>query len=155
MRALSPRINVLNYFIDKVDVGPGLGVDFNNLDEEALEELKGPLAMELMKFLESSSRASAKTAESLDMLEKGQIRLNTGFNFEQRGLESVSKMVEYAIQALMIIALFLGSCMLCTVPPNAMEGTSLPAVFPIMGFIGYVVSLWLTYFLYRSMKKDR
>lgn len=155
IKALSPRINILNYFIDKVDIGPGIDIDFNNLDDDDLEELKGPLAMELMKFLESSSRASTKTAESLDMLEKGQIRLSTDFNFEQKGLESVSQMVRYAIQALMIIALFLGSCMLCTVPPNAMEGTSLPAVFPIMGFVGYIVSLWLTYFLYRSMKKGK
>jgi hypothetical protein len=89
------------------------------------------------------------------MLEKGQIRLSTDFDFEQRGLESVNKMVMFVVRALMIIALFLGSCMLCMVPPNAMEGTSLPAVFPVMGFIGYIVSLWLAYFLYRSTKKDK
>ena len=155
IKALSPRINILNYFIDKVDIGPGIDVDFNNLDDEALEELKGPLAMELMKYLDSATRASTKTAESLDMLEKGQIRLSTDFDFEQRGLESVNKMVMFVVRALMIIALFLGSCMLCMVPPNAMEGTSLPAVFPVMGFIGYIVSLWLAYFLYRSTKKDK
>ena len=54
-------------------------------------------------------------------------------------------MVSHAIRALMIIALFLGSYMLCQVPPNAMEGTSLPAVFPIMGFVGYILSVWLAY----------
>ena len=155
VKALSPRVNILNYFIDKVDIGPGVDIDFDNLDDEALEELKGPLAMQLVKFLDSSSRSAAKSAEALDMLEKGQIQVRTDFGFEQKALESVNHMVRYAVRALMIMALFLGSCLLCTVPPNAMEGTDLPAVFPIMGFVGYIVSLWLAFFLYRSMKKGK
>ena len=155
VKALSPRVNILNYFIDKVDIGPGFDIDFNNLDDEAIEELKGPLAMQLIKFLDSSSRSAAKSAEALDMLEKGQIQVRTDFGFEQKALESVNQIVRYVVRALMIIALFIGSCLLCTVPPNAMEGTELPAVFPIMGFVGYIVSLWLAFFLYRSAKKGK
>ncbi len=155
VKALSPRVNILNYFIDKVDIGPGFDIDFNNLDDEAIEELKGPLAMQLIKFLDSSSRSAAKSAEALDMLEKGQIQVRTDFGFEQKALESVNQIVRYVVRALMIIALFIGSCLLCTVPPNAMEGTQLPAVFPIMGFVGYIVSLWLAFFLYRSAKKGK
>ena len=155
VKALSPRVNILNYFIDKVDIGPGFDIDFDNLDDEALEELKGPLAMQLVKFLDSSSRSAAKSAEALDMLEKGQIQVRTDFGFEQKALESVNQIARYIVRALMIIALFIGSCLLCTVPPNAMEGTQLPAVFPIMGFVGYIVSLWLAFFLYRSVKKGK
>ena len=155
VKALSPRVNILNYFIDKVDIGPGFDIDFDNLDDEAIEELKGPLAMALVKFLDASTRSASKSAESLDMLEKGQIGVRTDFSFEQRALESVTKIARYIVRALMILALFIGSCLLCTVPPNAMEGTDLPAVFPIMGFVGYIVSLWLAFFLYRSMKKDK
>lgn len=147
--------NILNYFIDKVDIGPGFDIDFDNLDDEAIEELKGPLAMALVKFLDASTRSASKSAESLDMLEKGQIGVRTDFSFEQKALDSVTKIARYVVRALMIIALFIGSCLLCTVPPNAMEGTDLPAVFPIMGFVGYIVSLWLAFFLYRSMKKDK
>ena len=41
IKALSPRVNILNCFMDKVDIGIGLDIDFNNLDDEQLEELKG------------------------------------------------------------------------------------------------------------------
>ena len=155
VKALSPRVNILNYFIDKVDIGIGPDLDFSNLDKDSLAEMAGPIAMELYKFLNNISKSTAKTAETLDMLEKGHVRVRTDIGLEQKAFDSVNRTVRYVVRALMIIALFLGSCMLCTVPPNAMEGTELPAVFPIMGFVGYVVSLWLAYFLYRSVKKGK
>ena len=155
VKSLSPRVNILNYFIDKVDAGIGFDLDFSNLDKDSLAEMAGPIAMELYKFLGNISKSTAKTAETLDMLEKGHVRVRTDIGLEQKAFDSVNRTVRYVVRALMIIALFLGSCMLCTVPPNAMEGTELPAVFPIMGFVGYIVSLWLAYFLYRSVKKGK
>ena len=64
-------------------------------------------------------------------------------------------MVGYAIRALMIIAFFIGSCLLCIVPVNAMETTPFLVAFPIVGSIGYVVSLFFAYRLYRSIKKGK
>ena len=153
VKALSPRVNILNHFVDKADIGPG--IDFDNLDEASLEELKGPLAMELVKFLHASSNSATGSAEALDMLVKGQIGVRTDVGFEHKALESVEQMVKSVVWGLMAVGLFIGSCLLCTVPPDAMEGTNLPAVFPIMGFVGYIVSLWFAFFLYRSMKKGK
>ena len=155
VKTLSPRVNILNFFIDKVDMGIGLDLDLSNLDEDTLSELSGPIVMELMKFLDSTSKSTMKTAEALDMLEKGQIRVRTDFGFEDKALDSVREIVRYVVRALVIIALFLGSCLLCTVPPNAMEGTQLPAVFPVMGFVGYLLSVLLAFLLYRSAKKGK
>ncbi len=154
VKTLSPRINILNYFIDKVDL-PSLDFDFSNMDDEALAEMNGPIAMELLKFFDSTSRSAAKTAEALDMLEKGQIRVRTDFSYEEKALGSVERMVGYAIRALMIIAFFIGSCLLCIVPVNAMETTPFLVAFPIVGSIGYVVSLFFAYRLYRSIKKGK
>ena len=154
VKTLSPRINILNYFIDKVDL-PSLDFDFSNMDDEALAEMNGPIAMELLKFFDSTSRSAAKTAEALDMLEKGQIRVRTDFSYEEKALGSVERMVGYAIRALMIIAFFIGSCLLCIVPVNAMETTPFLVAFPVVGSIGYVVSLFFAYRLYRSIKKGK
>lgn len=153
IKSLSPRVNILNSFTDKADLS--LDFDYSNLSEDDLEELKPIIAMQLMKYLESVSKSSDKTAETLDMLEKAQIRLNTDFSFEDRGFVQVERLVNNAIRALMIIALFVGSCLLCTVPPNAMEGSTPSINFPIMGFIGYLLSVILAFFLYRSMKKGK
>ena len=154
VKTLSPRVNILNYFIDKVDVGVGLDLDFSNLSDEELAELNGPIAMELVKFFDSTSRSAAKTAETLDMLEKGQIGVRTDFGFEQKALGSIERMVSLVVRALMVVALFIGSCLLCTVPVGAMETTPFLVAFPVVGSIGYVVSIFFAWRLYKGMKKE-
>ena len=155
VKALSPRINILNYFIDKVDIGAGLNFDFSNMDDEELAELNGPIAMELLKFFDSTSRSSAKTAETLDMLEKGQIRVRTDLSFEDKALSSVERIAGYAIRALLIIAILIGSCLLCTVPMSAKETTPFLIAFPVLGSIGYVVCIFFAYRLNNDMKKSK
>lgn len=156
VKALSPRVNILNYFIDKVDTGIGFDLDLENIGEDALTELTGPLAIELLKFLNNTSKSTAKTAETLDMLEKGQIRLHSDFDFGQKATDSLFDIVKFAVEGLMVIALFVGSCLLCTVSPNAMESSAtLRVVFPEMGFVGYLLSVLLAFMLFRSVKKDK
>lgn len=154
VKTLSPRVNILNYFIDKVDM-PSLDFDFSNMDDEALTEMNGPIAMELVKFFDSTSRSAAKTAETLDMLEKGQIGVRTDFGFEQKALGSVERMVNFVVRALMVVALFIGSCLLCTIPVGAMEATPFLVAFPIVGSIGYVVSIFFAWRLYKGMGKNK
>ena len=155
IKALSSRVNILNCFMDKVDLGLGLDIDFNNMDDEQLEELKGPFAMELMKYLDSASRSSAKTAEALDMLEKGQIQSRTNLGFEEKALGSIERLTEYAIRGLLILVLFIGSCLLCMAPPATLEMTNVHIDFPAMGFVGYIVGVILAVFLYRDVKKRK
>lgn len=154
VKALSPRVNILNHFIDKVDLGVGVNLDFGNMSDEELSALNGPIAMELMKFLKSVTQSSAKTAETLDMLEKGQVKVRTDFGFEEKALHTVNQICSYAIRALMVVALFIGSCLLCTVPVNAMETTPFLVAFPIVGSIGYVVSVFFAWRLYKSVKSN-
>ena len=152
VKTLSPRVNILNYFIDKVDMG--LSFDFSNLDKEALGELNGPIAMELLKFFNSTSKSAAKTADTLDMLEKGQLRVRTDLGFEHKALASIERLMSLLIRALMIIALFIGSCLLCTVPRA--EGSSpFLVAFPIVGSIGYVVSIFFAWRLYKNAKNNK
>ena len=89
------------------------------------------------------------------MLEKGQIRVRTDFSFEEKALETVNRLTGYAIRAFMIIALFIGSCLLCTAPVFTSEGLSITIVFPVIGIIGYIVSVFFAYRLYRDMKKGK
>ena len=155
VKTLSPRVNILNYFIDKVDIGIGLDLDFANMNEEQLAELNGHIAMELLKFFNSTSKSAAKTAETLDMLEKGQVRLRPDFGFDQKALSYVEDLVAYAVRVLLVIALFIGSCLLCTVPVSTMDTTPFVVAFPIVVSIGYVVSIFFAWRLYKAMKKDK
>ncbi len=76
------------------------------------------------------------------------------FGFEQKALGSIERMVNYAVRTFMVVALLIGSCLLCTIPVGAMETTPFLVAFPIVGSIGYVVSIFFAWRLYKSMKKD-
>ena len=71
------------------------------------------------------------------------------------GDEERDRIAGYAVRALMVVALFIGSCLLCTVPVGAMETTPFLVAFPIVGSIGYVVSVFFAYRLYKNMKKGK
>lgn len=49
--------------------------------------------------------------------------------------------------------LILGSCLLCTIPVDAMKVTPLYFAFPVVGAFGYAVSVFFAYRLFQDMKK--
>ena len=150
VKTLSPKVNILNFFTDKVDTG----LNFN-LNLEHPEEMNPEIAVKLVQLFNGITESSAKTAETLDMLEKGQIRVHTDLGFEEKALAAVTRLTGYAIRALMIIALFIGSCLLCTCPGPAADVKGITIAFQTIGFAGYLVSVFFAYRLYRDMKKEK
>ena len=150
IKTLSPRVNILNYFTDKVNIG--LGFDINL---EHPEEMNPEIALRLVQLFQGVTDSSTKTAEALDMLEKGQLKVRTDFSFEEKALNAVSRLTGYAVRAFMIIALFLGSCLLCMTSAMIGEGGSMKTVFLVMGLVGYAVSIFFAYRVYRNMKKGK
>lgn len=150
IKTLSPKVNILNYFTDKVDAGMDL-----NLDLEHPENMNPDIAVKLVKLFKGLTDASTKTAESLDMLEKGQIKVRTDFGFEEKALDSVRSLTAFAVRGLLIIALFIGSCLLCHASAFTGEGAVITIVFRVMGFIGYAISIFFVWRLYRNLKNGK
>ncbi|MBR3181370.1 MAG: hypothetical protein IKF56_01805 [Eggerthellaceae bacterium] len=153
IKTLSPNVNILNYFIDKVDIG--IGFDLSNLDADTISDALPTVVMELLKFFDSTSRSTAKTAETLDMLEKGQIQVRTNIGIEDKALDSIERLVRYAIRGLLIVVFFVGSCVLCLAPPFTLTTVGVSVEFPVIGFVGYILSVILAFFLYRGVKKRK
>ena len=90
------------------------------------------------------------------MLEKGQVKIRTDFAFEEKALGTITRFVGYAVRALIIVALLIGSSLLCTASAFSGEGV---AAFTIVlrgiGLVGYGISLFFAYRLYRNMKKGK
>ncbi len=152
VRTLSPNVNILNYFTSKVDIG----FDFN-LDLENIKNITPEIAMKLVQLFQGLTDSSTKTAETLDMLEKGQIKVRTDFSFEEKALNSVNRLTGYVVRAFLIIALFIGSCLLCLASAftGEGEGTAVTTVFQVLGFVGYGLSLFFVCWLYRNVKKAK
>ena len=150
VKTLSPKVNILNCFMAKVNTGMEFNLNFENLSEMNPEIAKG-----LLKFLKGVTDSSAKTAETLDMLEKGQLRLRTDFSFEEKALNTVNRLTGYAIRALLIVAFVIGSCLLCSSTAITSARTAFTVAFRTVGFVGYIISAFFAYRLYRDMKKGK
>ena len=151
IKTLSPKVNVLNAFMDKVNTG----LDFN-LNLEHPEEMNPDIALKLLQLFKGVTDSSTKSAEALDMLEKGQIKVRTDFAFEEKALGTITRLVHLAIRAVLIFALMIGSSILCTT--SAFNGENVSAatiIFRGIGLGGFAVSVFFAYRLYRSMKKDK
>ena len=155
IKTLSPDVNILNAFMDKVDIG--IDLDLTNLDDkESLKKLNPDIALKLMQLAKGVTDSSAKTAETLDMLEKGQIKVRTDFAFEDHALDTVTRLANYAIRALILVAVLIGSAILCTSSSFAGDNVAaVTVVFRAIGFCGIVVSLFFAQRLIREMKKGK
>jgi ubiquinone biosynthesis protein len=153
VKTLSSKVNILNYFITKVDIG--FDLDLENLDKEHLKDLNPQIGMRLLQLFKGVTDSSVKKAETLDMLQKGQIKIPNEFSFEKQTLETVNRLTSYAIRALIIVALIIGSTLLCTTTPIAEGNTTGAIVFRGVGIAGYIVSLFFAQRLYRNMRKGK
>ena len=151
LRTLSPNVNILNFFTNKVNTG----LNFN-LNLEHPEEMNPEIAIKLVQLFNGLTDSSVKTAEALDMLEKGQIKVRTDFSFEEKALNTVSRLTGYVVRGLLIVALIIGSSLLCTTSSlTGDSGTTAAIVFRATGFVGYIVSVFFAFRLYRNMKKGK
>ena len=150
IKTLSPNVNILNYFMNKVDTG----LDFN-LNLENPGEMNPDIALKLLQLFKGVTDSSTKTAEALDMLEKGQIKVRTDFSFEEKALNTVNRLTGYVIRACMVIALFIGSCLMCTASALTGDDMTVKMLFLVLGIAGYCVSVFLAWRLYRNMKKRK
>ena len=147
---LSKKVNILNYFLSKVDRGSSF-----NRNLEHPEEMNPEIALKLLQLFNGVTDSSVKKAETLDMLQKNQITLHTDFAFEEKALETVNRITEYVIRGLIIVALIIGSTLLCTTTPIAEDNTAGAIVFRGVGMAGYIVSLFFAQRLFRNMMKGK
>jgi len=153
VKTLSPNVNILNYFMTKVDIG--FDLDFNNIDKEHLKDLNPKIGMKLLQLFNGITDSSVKKAETLDMLQKGQIKIPTEFSFEKSTLETVNRLTGYMVRGLIIVALIIGSTLLCTTTPIAEDKMAGAIVFRGVGMVGYIVSLFFAQRLFRNMMKGK
>jgi len=150
IKTLSPNVNILNFFTSKVNIG----MDFN-IDLEHPEEMNPMVALKLMQLIQGLTESSTKTAEAMDMLEKGQIKVRTDFSFEEKALVRVTSLTGYLVRALIVIAIFIGSCLLCLAFAFTEKGTAIRFVFLLLGFLGIAVSGFFSTRIYRNIKKGK
>ena len=150
VKTISDKVNILNFFTDKI--GGGLSLD---LDNDKLKEMNPEIAMKLLQLANGIIDSASKTAETLDMLQKGQVKLHTESSVEGKTVDTISRLTSYAIRALIIVALLIGSCLLCTA--SAIKGDVLILIYVLrgIGLIGFFTGLFFAQRLVRNMKNKK
>ena len=149
VKTLCPDVNILNYFMSKVDTGAPIDL---NLDDP--EKMNPEITMGLLRMAQGLTESSVKTAEALDMLEKGQLKVRMDFAFEDNALKNIKRLIRYIIEGLFVVALFIGSTLLCTTTPLEGSGTFDAIALRTIGVTGYFVCLYAGFYIIRKMKKD-
>lgn len=108
---------------------------------------------EIKKMFQKSVRASQRamdipiqTSDVLQLLQRGQIKLNLNAMGSEEPLAKVDRMVNRLIVCILIAALLIGSSMLCM---TRMEPTILG--IPAIGFIGFMLAFAMSVWLFVKM----
>ena len=150
IKTLSKKVNILDAFTDKLH-----GVMDFNINLEHPEEMNPDIALKLFQLSEAITNSSNKTAEAYDMLEKGQIKVGSEFSFEDKTLNIVNRLTGYLVRALVIVALIIGSSILCTSSVISEDREVISIIFRAVGFVGFVSGALLAFKLCKDVKKGK
>ena len=150
IKTLSSKVTIFDCFISKVDIGMDL-----NLDAEHLKEMNPEIALKLLQLFKGITDSSVKSAETLDMIQKGQLVLHTDFAFEAKALDTVNHITRYIVRALLIVALLIGSALLCNTAPLSPDNMAGAIAFRGVGIVGFLAGIYFGFRLFGKMKKGK
>ena len=131
VKALSPRVNIMECMTRHVDF---------SFNPESLERMARSFVMKGVQGVDDLAGLPTKAYETLDMLQKSQIKMGGDFGLDQKTTRTINTVVRHVVMATLAAALFLGACLLCSAGANAGNMPLLGAgyAFGAVGFIAMV-----------------
>ena len=150
INTISPDVNILNYFTDKINIGGDFKLNLENPGE-----MNPEIAMKLLQLFNGITNSSQKTAEALDMMERGQLRLKTDFGFEEKGLMHSNRLMGFAARGVVIAALLIGSSIMCLSSSVTGDSDVMRIIFRVIGLSGIGLGIFFAFRLFRNIKKAK
>ncbi|MBR3160601.1 MAG: AarF/ABC1/UbiB kinase family protein [Atopobiaceae bacterium] len=141
VKALSSRVNIMECLSSYVNT---------KFDPQAMMRDAKSLLLKTAQGGEDLAGLPTKAVETMDMLQKGQLKIGGDFGMERRSLSTFSWVADGAIRALMAGSLFLGSCLLCL---TELEPRILGV--PAIGFAGFVIGFVLMLQVFLDLRRVR
>ena len=140
VKALSPRVNIMDCMTRHINMG---------FDPDKLERMVEGFVMKGVQGVDDLAGLPTKAVETLDMLQKSQLRLGGDFGVDPKTVKAVNYLVRNIVLTLMAMALFLGACMLCSA--GASSGTqSLVSAGFAFGAVGFILMVYV----FLAVRKD-
>ena len=109
VKALSPRVNIMDCMTRHVNLG---------FDPDALERMVNAFALKTVQSADDLVGLPTKAVETLDMLQKSQLKVGGDFGIDPKTVKAVNHVVRNIVLTTMAAALFLGACVLCSAGAN-------------------------------------
>lgn len=121
------------------------GVDF-----EALSRRARMFAAQSIDSVEAAAALPARAAETIDMLQKGQISVKMDMSADKTSRGDFTDSINNFSGALIAAALFIGSCILCLTELQ-------PQVLgvPLLGLVGFACGLFIAGYVYYDMRRGK
>ena len=105
VKALSPRVNIMDCMTRHINTG---------FDPDALERMVQAYAIRAMQGADDLAGLPTKAVETLDMLQKSQLRMGGDFGVDPKTVKAANHLARNVVLAMLAAALFLGACLLCS-----------------------------------------
>ncbi|MEE8721383.1 MAG: AarF/UbiB family protein [Eggerthellaceae bacterium] len=100
--------------------------------------------------VEALASLPAKANDTLDMLQKGQVKVEAHMGFDKVFRAELSGSIDHFALAVMAVGLFIGSCVLCL---SSLEPQLLGV--PVLGIVGFVTGFAIAMYDFFDMRRER
>ncbi len=139
IRFLSPRLNIMRVLMDYMA---------GSFDAGRVAQRARRVVGSGLESAEAIAGLPARASDTLDMLQKGQVKIGLDFDLDRRGRGFKSVMNTFSL-SLIAAALFIGSCIMCT---TSMEPRILGV--PLIGALGFVCGLALGIYVFACIFRE-
>ena len=141
VKELSPRVNIMDIMTRHINTG---------FDPESIERIVTNFMLKGVQGLDDMAGLPTKAVETLDMLQKSQIKMGGDFGMDPKTTKAINYMVRNTIFALLAMALFIGACLLCSAGASSGMATLVNAGY-CFGAIGFALMVYI----FVTIRKDR
>ena len=141
VKALSPSVNIMECMTRHINLG---------FDPESLERMVEAFVMKGVQGADDLAGLPTKAVETLDMLQKSQLKLGGDFGLEPKTVKAVNYLVRNIVLAMLAMALFLGACVLCASGAAASKDVLVNAGY-VFGTVGFALMVYVFF----TVKNDK
>lgn len=141
IRMISDRVNIMDV------------VRTYTVGQFSLDEVKQHARSVIGASIDSAEALASlptKANETLDMLQKGQVKVEARMGFDKVFRAELSESIDHFALAVMAVGLFVGSCVLCL---SSLEPQLLGV--PLLGIIGFVTGFAIAMYDFFDMRRER
>ena len=141
VKALSPSVNIMECMTRHINLG---------FDPESLVRMVEAFVMKGVQGADDLAGLPTKAVETLDMLQKSQLKLGGDFGLEPKTVKAVNYLVRNIVLAMLAMALFLGACVLCASGAAASKDVLVNAGY-VFGTVGFALMVYVFF----TVKNDK